>query len=90
MVVTSTEPVCQSYFSTFLSGTVGKEGVVYGNHGALCLEMSRYADAVVHDAAANPSLSDEKKRYVAAKQKYTLLAKGRQYRQITVYAFSFK
>jgi galactose mutarotase-like enzyme len=71
-----------------LSGTAGKVGVTYGNHGGLCLEMCRYADAVMHAAATNPALSELKKTYIADKQKYSLLKKGEQYYQKTVYAFS--
>jgi hypothetical protein len=84
MRVLSTEPVAQTYFSTFLKDVAGKAGTIYGLHGGYCHEMSRYADVVYADTTG---FTAAKKCYVADKQHYTLLKAGEVYTQRTVYAF---
>lgn len=74
MTIFSSEPVCQTYYSTLLGGLDSsrcKHGAEYGKHGAICLEMQRYANAVNVDAF--PS---------------NILYPGQTYRQLTVYKFS--
>ena len=85
MTVSSTEPVAQLYFSTFLEGTVGKAGTRYGNHGGFCIEMERYADCVTVDTAG---LDPTKAAYVEMARPFTLLKAGETYRQRTVHAFT--
>ena len=78
MRFTSTEPVCQTYFSTLLQDTPGKDGVMYGTYGGLCLEMQRYADVVLHEVPEDAT--PERKAYVAAKRDFTLLKPGEKCR----------
>ena len=46
LTVISSEPQVQTYYSTLLGDTVGKRGVVYKRHGAVCLESQRFSNAV--------------------------------------------
>ena len=39
MVVMSTEPVCQTYFSTLLQDTKGKDGIIYGTNVLSCTSL---------------------------------------------------
>ena len=49
MEVASTEPGVQVYTGNFLDGTItGKNGVVYRQYGALCLETQHFPDSVNH------------------------------------------
>lgn len=48
MEVWTTEPGIQFYSANHLDGIVGKGGVTYQNHGALCLETQHYPDAPNH------------------------------------------
>ena len=49
MEVFTTEPGIQFYTGNFLDGTIkGKEGVVYKQHQAFCLETQHFPDAVHH------------------------------------------
>jgi len=48
MTVETTEPGFQLYTGNFLKGIVGKQGVAYGRHSALCMETQNYPDAINH------------------------------------------
>merc|ERR1712217_271467 len=76
MTVFSSEPICQTYYSTLLGGfdaAACKGGANYGKHGAICLEMHRHANAV--NISSFPS---------------NILRPGETYRQLTVYKFTVK
>ena len=87
MTIYSTEPVVQTYWSTFLKDLSGKESVIYGRLGGFCMEMTRFADVVVHEVEADETA--EKSAYIAAKRDSTLLKPGEVYKQQTIYAFAY-
>lgn len=98
MVVYTTEPVCQLYYSTLLSAP-GKNAAKHGPMEAVCLEMQRFADAVNGPHADLPfKRTPEQIAYCARHYACTVLhpaGVGRQYaddrpheyRQTTRYVF---
>ncbi len=71
MAVRTSEPTLQTYYSTLLGGLVGKRGVSYGRHGAVCLETHRFANA----------------SNLGGKLPTNILRPGHTYRQLTVHEF---
>ena len=48
MSVKTTQPGIQLYTSNFIEGFMGKQGIVYHNHDAVCLETQCYPDSPNH------------------------------------------
>lgn len=88
MCISSTEPVAQLYFSSLLDNVKGKEGVVYGRHGGLCIEMHRFADSVaVRGSRLYDSKSSQKQQYMENTGHCTLLKAGEKYKHTAIYGF---
>lgn len=60
MEVLTTEPGVQLYTANFLDGTVkGKDGVVYRQHQAFCLETEHFPDSIHHETFPSTVLRPE-------------------------------
>lgn len=63
MEVFTTEPGLQVYTGNFLDGVVGKNGIKYGKHYAICLETQQYPDSPNRHWVESPGIATPDKPY---------------------------
>jgi len=76
MQVMSDAPGVQLYTGNFLNGERGKGGVIYEQHGGLCLETQTFPDSVGADPASD-----------IGKGATAILQPGQTYRHVVMYKF---